>query len=129
MQLYRKFASLLLAIDNCEKAGNTEWADRHAQKFADLMNQYMPDGSGFNSGTELDDSSRPDRLIFTTTYYHSDEHGSITSCTDHKIIITPSLVYSYNMRVTGRNKNDIKSYITDLFTDALDTEIEKPVSY
>jgi hypothetical protein len=35
--------------------------------------------------------------------------------TEHKVIATPSFQGGFNLRITGRNRNDIKEYIAEEF--------------
>jgi hypothetical protein len=37
--------------------------------------------------------------------------------------VTPSLCFDFHIRVSGRNRNDIKDYLSELFESALHTEI------
>ena len=76
--------------------------------------EAAPHGSGFDAGTELDDKSTPKKLIFNTSYHHMDEAGYYIGWTDHQVIITPSFV-GMDIKVTGKNYNDIKDYIEDVF--------------
>jgi hypothetical protein len=89
-----------------------------------LVKDYLPSGSGFDAGTTLDEgASSPDKLVFDTSFHHMDEHGGYDGWTEHKVIVTPSLAHGCDLRVTGRDRNDIKSYIGETFAHALDTEV------
>ena len=76
--------------------------------------ESAPSGSGFDVGTELNDKSTPQKLIFNTSYHHMDEAGFYIGWTDHKVIITPSF-NGMDIRVTGKDYNAIKDYIADVF--------------
>ena len=74
--VYSHIASLLIAMDNCSKSGNSEWLAKHEQSIESLIEESMPSGSGVDCGTKLDmDRSRPDRLVFTFSYHHMNENG------------------------------------------------------
>ena len=81
--------------------------------------QGAPSGSGFDSGTQLDDKSTPKKLIFNTSYHHMDDAGYYIGWTDHQVIITPSFD-GMDIKVTGKNYNDIKDYIGDVFCSWMD---------
>jgi hypothetical protein len=86
----------------------------------DEINARLPSGSGFNSGSEfLPCESRPDRLVFKTAFHHMDENGYYDGWTQHSVIVTPTFE-GFNIRVTGKNKNDIKDFIADCFHAVLD---------
>ncbi len=83
------------------------------------VNQYLPSGSGFNNGTKFNvDKSTMDKLVFDTSFHHMDQHGYYTKWTEHRITVTPSF-YGANIKVSGRNHNDIKEYIAECFDHVL----------
>jgi hypothetical protein len=122
--LYRGIASILQARDNCRRANNIEWVGRHCKRLNRLVANYMPSGSGIDSGTELSESSTPSRLVFTFAYHHMDESGMYSGWTDHKAIVTPSLTHEFNLRITGRDRNDVKEYLYQTFDEALHAKID-----
>lgn len=113
--IYMELAALLVAQANCRKSGNTEWLERHGDRISELM-RNAPSGSGFDSGTKLDaDKSKPDKLVFTTSFHHMDESGGYDGWTDHEVIVRPSLMSGFDLRITGRDRNGIKEYIAEIF--------------
>lgn len=114
-QVYQAIASALDAANRCE----AEWQDKHRARIDSIMRDNMPSGSGFDAGTQLSDTSKPNRLVFETAFHHMDEAGYYDGWTEHSIIVTPSLAHGFDMRITGRNRNDIKEYIGDVFHAAL----------
>ncbi len=91
-----------------------------------LVKEYMPSGSGFDSGTTLDlEASTDYKLVFGTAFHHMDEHGSYTKWTEHRVIVSPSLAFDFDLVVSGRDHNGIKEYIHESFHQAL----TRPVSY
>lgn len=126
MKLYQKIAQLLAALRNCQQADtlNPEWEKRHEQSIIDLVRQYMPSGSGVDTGTTLDfEKSRPDRLVFNFSFHHLTEFGFYDGWTDHTCVVTPSLAHGYEVRITGRNRNDIKEYLQQLYHEAMYADI------
>jgi hypothetical protein len=116
-ETYQAIASKLHAMFNCESSGNDEWYAKHRDSIDELVKEKMPSGSGFDSGTTFDfDNSTPEKLIFKTSFHHMDDNGFYDGWTDHNVIVTPSLAFGFNLRVTGRDRNDIKSYIYDMFS-------------
>ena len=84
----------------------------------------MPSGSGIDSGTKLDfDRSKPNRLVFTAPYHHMNDDGMYDGWTDHDIIVTPDLGFGFDLRITGRDRNQIKDYLGDTFAEALRQDI------
>ena len=135
-RIYQEIASRLTAIENCQRrldaeesndvavAHASEWLDKHA----DVVNALVtlgPSGSGVDSGFSIDhDKTRRDRIVLTTAFHHMTETGMYDGWTDHEVIVTPTLEFGYELRVTGRNRNDIKDYLRELFAHWLDLKVE-----
>jgi hypothetical protein len=123
-------ANAIVARANCAKSGNTEWHDRHSATIEHIEKEYLPSGSGFDSGTKVDLSEprgmcRSDgqtRIILTTAYHHMNENGMYDGWTEHEITVIPNLLHGYTLKISGRNRNDIKEYLHDVFTAALDAQ-------
>lgn len=84
----------------------------------DILNleKQLPSGSGINNGSKVNlKLSTSQKIVIDTAFHHMDENGYYDGWTEHKIIITPCLKYGYNIKVTGRNRNQIKDYLYDLF--------------
>ena len=124
-RLYTKIASLLDAIENCKKSNNTEWQIRHEDYLNDLLHKHLPHGSGFDSGCTLSEHSTSEKLIFTADFHHMDSNGYYCGWTHHKVVVTPSLCWDINIKVTGRDRNDIKNYIHEVFYTMLMTCAER----
>lgn len=121
--LYQRLATLLGACENCRKSGNQEWLDKHTGHLDQLVRDHLPGGSGFDSGTRLDDQSTSERLVFNTSFHHMHESGMYDGWTDHTVVVRPSLPFGFTLRVTGRDRNNIKDYIGEMFDQALRTTI------
>jgi hypothetical protein len=123
MKTYQKIASLLQAIINCQKSNNKTWQDNHTEAIETIM-QNAPSGSGFDNGTSLDFlKSTPEKLVFNTAFHHMNENGFYAGWSNHEVIITPSLAFGFNLRVTGKDRNEIKDYIAEMMSSFLNEEI------
>ena len=120
--VYEAIALALLAVRNCEQSGNSEWLAKHRDRIRTLVREHMPSGSGIDTGTTLDDRSTPDRLVFVFSFHHMNEHGSYDGWTEHTAIVTPSLAFGLDVRITGRNRNQIKDYLHETYDLALRAE-------
>ena len=91
-----------------------EWADIMEEKIENIM-KGAPSGSGIDSGTTfLPEKSNREKLVFAADYHHMNENGFYDGWTEHLIIVTCDLL-GLNIRVTGRNRNDIKDYLSDVY--------------
>lgn len=126
--VYEELGSLVSARLNCLESNNEEWFHKHTDLIEGMMKEYFPHGSGFDCGTTLDfEKSTAEKLVISTEYHHMNEAGMYDGWTSHQIIVTPSFVGGYSMRITGRDRNGIKEYIADTFSACLDAEWTHPV--
>ena len=101
-----------------------EWFERHTETIKSIVKEHFPSGSGFDCGTRFEfDKSNPEKLVFFTEFHHLNENGFYDGWTQHEVIVKPSLVFGFTIRVTGKDRNDIKDYIAECFDDALNTEV------
>ena len=123
VKVYRKIALTYGALQNCRNSGNTEWEEKHTETLEAIADNILPRGSGCDSGTTIDLlNSKPERIILHTSFHHMDEYGGYDDWTEHDVIITPSLQFNFHLRITGRNRNDIKDYMHETFTCLLHDE-------
>jgi hypothetical protein len=130
--LVREFSSLLTAIGNCEKSANTEWLDRHSARMTALEDRYLPHGSGIDGAPcRLDVTrSKPNRLVFAPAdFHHMNDCGMYDGWTEHEVIVTPSLAFGVDVRITGRDRSEIKDYLREVFEQALTREIDLSTEY
>lgn len=121
LKLYQVLARHLNAMENCRESNNTEWLDKHHDSVARLVKDHMPSGGGFDSGTTVDlDASRGgEKLVFNTSFHHMDDNGMYDGWTEHAVTIKPCLLFGFDLKVSGRDRRDIKDYIAECFHAAL----------
>jgi hypothetical protein len=99
----------------CLNDPNHKHNEEDAEERINLMLELLPSGSGIDSGTTfLWDVSKPDKLVFSFEFHHM-EDGYYSGWTNHKLILTPSFT-GFRMRITGKDRNQIKEYLYDLFS-------------
>lgn len=123
-KLYQEISSRLQAIENCVHHENEEWLLNHRE----VVNQIFyhgPSGSGIDCGTKLSfEDSNPEKLVLLVSFHHMNEGGYYDGWTEHKVIVTPSLQHGFNIRITGKNRNDIKEYLHEVYYTWLDEEVK-----
>lgn len=120
IRVVEQIAQSLQAWLDCIAHNNHEWREKHDDTIMDAVKRYLPHGGGFDAGTGFDfDLSKPDRLIFRTSFHHMGGSGMYDGWTFHNVVITPSFVTGFDLKVTGPNRNDIKDYIAETFEAAL----------
>ena len=84
------------------------------QETIDTIMETAPSGSGIDCGTKLHEDSTGGRLVFVSEFHHMNEGGYYDGWTEHRIIVTPTFS-DFDIRVTGRNRNEIKDYLADVY--------------
>jgi hypothetical protein len=121
--LYRLIASTLQAIRNCEKAGNSEWFDKHHESLRELI-ALLPSGSGIDNGTRIEeDCCREERLVFTLGFHHMNDNGMYDGWTEHTLTVVPSFD-GIDLKISGRDRNGIKEYLYETYHYALTQDCE-----
>jgi hypothetical protein len=82
---------------------------------APIISEYLPSGSGFDSGTSIDvEKTTEEKLVFSTAFHHMNDLGYYVGWTEHRVTVRPSF-YGFDIKVSGRNRNDIKDHIAECF--------------
>jgi hypothetical protein len=121
--LYKELASTIQARANCLKSNNAEWLAKHTERIHQLVD-LLPSGSGWDNGTKIDlDASHANKIVLYGGFHHMNDGGFYDGWTEHTITVTPSLAFGFDLRISGRNRNDIKEYLHEMFSHALRQEI------
>lgn len=126
-KIFAHIASLLVAMDNCRKNGNVEWLERHRDAIDAACINHLPHGSGIDGKrTTLDfDRSTPDRLVFAPVdFHHMDDNGFYDGWSEHTVIVTASLAFGYSIKVTGRDRRNIKDYLAEQYHYVASIEVQ-----
>jgi hypothetical protein len=122
--LYREFSSVLQAIQNCRNTGNNSWLEKHEDTLHKLV-QFLPHGSGIDSGPDFNwdksNPENPEKLVFDFSFHHMNDSGMYDGWTDHTLIVKPSLLFGIDLRITGRDRNQIKEYLYETFQHTLES--------
>ena len=109
------YHALALASENESKEGITSIM---RGKIYNIMGG-APSGSGIEPGTMfLPEESSKEKLVFYTEYHHRTKNGHYDGRTLHRVIATHDLL-GLNVRVTGRNRDNIREYLSDVYRDWL----------
>lgn len=99
--------------ENPEQYG--EWEARHLEAIRGFERNELPSGSGIDSGTKIDiERCTPYRVVLTAGFHHMNKDGMYDGWTEHTITVTPSFS-GMDITISGRNRNDIKEYLHDVF--------------
>jgi hypothetical protein len=112
-------SAALTAMNNCTLSGNHEMAETW-DNYILAECEKLPSGSGIDSGMELvREECEPKKIVFSLGFHHLNENGYYDGWTQHKAIITPSFG-GIDIRITGRDRNQIKDYLYQMFYDIFD---------
>ena len=123
-KLITRIYRTLQAKENC-KNNNPEWFKNHDYHLDELEKNYLPSGSGINSGCTIDRNFKENRIVINVPYHLMDENGFYCGWQDFKIICKPSFD-GIDMKITSnvKDKYFLKEYLYDLFDNCLNEEIE-----
>ncbi len=110
-------ASHSTALENAKASNNSIWVDKHEDCISQLVRDFLPSGSGFDAGVELE-SANDSKLTFKTSFHHLNENGFYDGWTEHKVSVSATFS-GLDIKVSGRNRNEIKDYIAETFEIAL----------
>ena len=120
MKLYKYLANQLSRIAYMERNDRDQDADDIRSTVDDFVKANFPRGSGFDAGTHLDwDKSTTSKLVFRTEFHHMNDVGYYDGWTQHEVIVKPSFLFDCDIRITGRDRNQIKDYIDEVFNNTL----------
>jgi len=120
----RQLASLIDARLNCIETKNKEWEDRHEEEIEKII-KLLPHGSGLDCSTVLIyEKSTGNKIIILSGYHAMDEMGGYTRWITFKLTIKASLMFGYNITITGNfgKDQDIKEYLHDVYNECLTTD-------
>ena len=122
-----RYQALARCLDHIQRVeGDPKFAqalDASRERLGKLM-ETAPSGSGFDNGTTVE-LGRNGTLLFNTSFHHMNDGGYYDGWTEHTVRVKPTLAWSFDLTVSGRNRNDIKDYIAEVF----DTWLREPVTY
>ena len=128
IKIYKRIAQELAVINNPK--ADSIWEKRAFDNLHYIERELLPSGSGVDSGCVIDLSkSTPNKIVIQVNFHHMNENGCYDGWSYHNAIITPSLGYDYDIKITGRDKNEIKGYLGDLIYEAVDGEIVNKITY
>jgi hypothetical protein len=57
-------------------------------------------------------------------YHHMDENGSYAGWSTYKVVVTPSLAFGINVAVRGRDRNQTKEYLAEVYNHWLTSDVK-----
>ncbi len=122
--LYRAIAQALVALENSIESNNAEWVLRWNAVLREY-DKLLPSGAGLDNGSVLIKAdSNDERLVIETAFHHMTDDGCYDGWTEHRLTVKPSFL-GINIAVSGRDRRDIKDYLSEVFTEALLTDIDE----
>jgi len=144
--LYKYIAVKINAIQNCIKNNNQEWERKHLDSLVEIT-QFLPRGSGIDSGCEIVlEKLQDNRIIINSSYHAMNPQGFYIGWLDFMIIVRPDLISDFVLDIEweeylewNHNQNNIWLEMVDLedseltweeWIDSLDDDdISQCVSY
>ena len=115
-ELYKQIANLCIAEKQC----SPDWKFKHRERLINYAQNNLPSGSGIDSGCILwIDDSGADKIIIKFSYHFMNENGMYDGWEDYELTLRPDFVNGFLMKITGKNRDDVKDYFYDTFDYAL----------
>jgi len=130
-KVYQKISGSFNAWLNCtndnvvrkDQDGNL-WEDNHFDSIQNIIDEYLPSGSGIDSNTTLDfDASKKEKLVLNSSYHVMNDTGYYNGWIDYRVIITPSLQFGFDIKIVGnfgKYRDDLYEYLIEVYSCALD---------
>ena len=115
-KVYSHLANISYQIN---KSSNEYWKDIWSDVLEHIEKNHLPSGSGFDSGCSVNlVESKVNRLVIDFDYHHMDENGYYDGWSHNQIIVTPSLVWEFDIKVVNKKGGRrIESYDRDYFVE------------
>lgn len=110
--------------ERAENNPNAQWGPI-ARSRLDKLVRLLPSGSGIDNGTELVSASAS-RIVLECSFHHMNDGGYYDGWTEHRITVRPTFD-SLDISISGRNRNDIKEYLHEVYSLALSERIVETV--
>lgn len=121
---YQVLASAILAREKCIEANNKEWKEKYEETMKRIT-KTAPSGSGIDSGTSLNIvKSTGEKLYFDFWFHFMNEAGFYDGWENYTLIVKPSLAFDIDLRLIGKNRDNIKEYLYDLYYSWLTEEVK-----
>jgi hypothetical protein len=118
-------ASTVNALNRCTEAGKRAWQQKHEARLVTLERNHLPSGAGIDNGCVIDrERTTLDKIVIQTAYHHMNDVGMYDGWTEHNVTVRPTFI-GFDIKVSGRNRNDVKDYLAECFEHALSQEVEE----
>lgn len=129
LPLYMVIARTLLAIRNCQASNNTEWEARHTERLDRLVREYLPSGSGFDSGCKVKSVGINGRFIVLAPFHCMNSDGFYTGWEDYRIHVYPHLAFGFDIGcLEGKDRDGTLEYVLDTVHECLSAEVSEYAS-
>lgn len=122
MKIYQLLAKNLNHYKRVESDSRYQVAAEVVIDRSDRLMETAPSGSGIDCGTTISDKSKKNRIVLDFGFHHMNECGMYDGWTNHTAVITADLEWGYELKITGKNRNDIKDYLHDVFNTWLSSD-------
>ena len=120
MKLYKLIAQTVAWEPKAE-----DWADNREKLLSYIEKNLLPSGSGIDCGTQIIRKARKSSAFgMTMSFHHMNEGGYYDGWTEHAIVVVPDLQFDFTLAIGGRDRNQIKDYLGDVYDACLREEVD-----
>jgi len=104
---------------------NANWEHNRDKLLVYIQKSLLPSGSGIDCGTKLCETlGKNGSFKLTLEFHHMNENGMYDGWTQHEIIVKPDLQFEFVMDIRGKDRNQIKDYLGDIYDACLREEVD-----
>lgn len=112
---------------NCLRSGNSVWLQRHEDFIDRIVRDWLPHGSGIDSGNRIDLDSKhnryPGRYFRIDSSFHlMNDNGFYVGWKDYSVVVRPNFG-GIDLDIVGRVPEYLKEYLADTYYWALSTRV------
>lgn len=106
--------------DSANYYARQQWAERWRERIEWLCTNFLPSGSGIDSGITLElERSKPECLRLLAPFHHMDSNGYYSGWSDYRLTVRPSLIHGFTVDIAGRDAGGTRDYVADTVRHAL----------
>lgn len=109
------------SLKRCDQT--SDWVSRYEARLAEIERNYLPSGSGIDSGTKINrEKSTEHKIVLEFDYHHMNDTGYYTGWSPYTVTIIPTFNGIEIARITGRDE-----YLKDMLADQFHYALSEPL--
>lgn len=115
-----------MALSTCREYENKGWAAAWARALDMLARNYLPHGSGFDSGCRVDHTKTgADKIVLYAEFHCMNDVGFYDGWREYRVTVRPTFGADLDVTISGRDYRDtgLPDYVAERIRDAMNATI------